>query len=76
MTIPPPEKSGPGSTAISSSVRTLRRELMTRSMASATSPGLCEHIVVAIPTAMPVTPLMIRLGSAAGITDGSSPSPS
>jgi hypothetical protein len=36
-----------------------------------TSPRLCGGMLVAIPTAMPVAPLISRLGKRAGNTTGS-----
>jgi len=38
---------------------------------SITSPRLCGGMLVAMPTAMPVPPLMIRFGNADGNTVGS-----
>ena len=68
--VPPVGKSGPGMYSISFS-----REMPGLSMQAITplitSTGLCGGILVAIPTAIPVVPLMIRLGSMAGSTHGS-----
>ena len=46
------------------------------SRASLTSPMLCGGMFVAIPTAMPVEPLISRLGILAGRTTGSALVPS
>ena len=44
--------------------------------ASTTSPRLCGGTFVAIPTAIPVAPLMRKLGTGAGSTTGSKSWPS
>ena len=67
---PPVGKSGPlmylHSCALPSSAFS-----SSRMSAVHTSPRLCGGILVAIPTAMPVAPLIIRFGSCAGSTTGS-----
>ena len=65
--MPPEGKSGPGSTAISSStVGFGRRLVITTRIASATSARLWAGMFVAMPTAMPEVPLTSRLGRRAG----------
>ena len=77
MMMPPLGKSGPGSTAKSSSTVGLgRRFFMTISMAAATSAKLWVGMLVAIPTAMPVVPLTSNPGIRPGKLMGSKDSPS
>ncbi len=73
--IPPVGKSGAGIFSISSS--TLTSGLSSSSMQpSMTSPRLCGGMLVAIATAIPVLPLISRLGIRAGRTSGSRSEPS
>ena len=74
--IPPVGKSGAGMTARrSSTAQSSGSAAYTRS-ASATSRRLCGGIDVAIPTAMPVLPLISMFGRRAGSTEGSVCDPS
>ena len=75
--IPPLGKSGPGRTAISSSVVGLgRRFFITRATAAWTSARLWVGMLVAMPTAIPVVPFSNRLGRRPGSETGSVASPS
>ena len=65
--MPPVGKSGPGMIFISSSSVMSGLAISAR-VASITSPALCVGMLVAMPTAMPLPPLISRLGKAAGRT--------
>ena len=75
MIWPPPGKSGPGNTSISSS-RPAFGFLSAICRAATTSLRLCEGISVAMPTAMPLAPLSSTNGSRAGSSFGSWNEPS
>ena len=70
ITIPPVGKSGPGIYSISSAVviSSLSRYASTPLI---TSVRLCVGILVVIPTAIPSAPLISRLGTLTGSTEGS-----
>ncbi len=68
--MPPVGKSGPGTMRISSSSGVSGLAISAR-VASMISPGLCGGMLVAMPTAMPLPPLISRLGKLAGRTFGS-----
>ena len=70
MMMPPVGKSGPGTIFISSSSE-VSGSAISASVASMISPGLCGGMLVAMPTAMPLAPLISRLGNFAGRTFGS-----
>ena len=61
MMMPPVGKSGPGTIFISSSSE-VSGLAISASVASMISPGLCGGMLVAMPTAMPLAPLISRLG--------------
>ena len=61
MMMPPVGKSGPGTMRISSS-SVMSGSAISASVASMISPGLCGGMLVAMPTAMPLPPLISRLG--------------
>ena len=73
--MPPPGKSGPGTSSKSASSERAG-SAMSAWTASTNSPRLCGGIDVAIPTAMPCAPLRRRKGSLAGSTVGSRSEPS
>ena len=73
---PPVGKSGAGITANTSSSEQFSGSEAYALSAAATSRMLCGGMLVAIPTAMPVLPLMSRFGSLAGSTEGSVCDPS
>jgi len=75
MIWPPPGKSGPGSTASTSSSVALGWRISSFA-ASATSVRLCGGISVAMPTAMPEAPLSSTKGRRAGSSCGSVKAPS
>ncbi len=64
-------KSGPGMIFMSSSIDVPGLS-MSATAPSMISPMLCGGMLVAMPTAMPVVPLMSRFGTFAGRTVGSS----
>ena len=70
QTMPPVGKSGPLMNVISSGMVICGWSIWAQ-MLSMTSPRLWGAMLVAMPTAMPVPPLTIRLGKAAGNTVGS-----
>ena len=59
--MPPVGKSGPGTMRISSSSE-MSGSAISASVASMISPGLCGGMLVAMPTAMPLPPLISRFG--------------
>ena len=73
--IPAVGKSGAGIISISSS-KVISGLSNNAEQASTTSLRLCGGIFVAIPTAIPVVPLINKLGIRVGITNGSCSEPS
>ena len=68
--MPPVGKSGPGTIPISS-LMLMAGFCMIAMVASMVSRRLCGGMFVAMPTAMPVAPLISRLGTLDGSTRGS-----
>ena len=73
--IPAVGKSGPGMSSQRSGIVSSGRSISAR-QASMTSRRLCGGMLVAIPTAIPVEPLINRLGTLVGRIEGSVSEPS